>query len=68
VSLIAIVLFIYNGVIVWYEGTILLCGTLVGGYMAAKISRQLPQKQVRGFVIVISIATTLYFFFATYLA
>ncbi|TWX73513.1 sulfite exporter TauE/SafE family protein [Colwellia sp. C1TZA3] len=67
VSLIAIVLFIYNDVIVWYEGTILLCGTLVGGYMAANISRQLPQKKVRGFVIVASVATTLYFFFATYL-
>ncbi|MBA6296021.1 sulfite exporter TauE/SafE family protein [Colwellia sp. MB02u-9] len=68
VSLIAIALFIYNDVIVWYEGTVLLCGTLVGGYMAANISRQLPQKQVRGGVIVISVATTLYFFFATYLA
>ena len=68
VSLIAIALFIYNDLIVWYEGTILLCGTLVGGYMAANISRKLPQKQVRGFVIVISVATTLYFFFATYLA
>ncbi len=31
VSLIAIAMFIYNDVIVWYEGTIILCGTLVGG-------------------------------------
>jgi uncharacterized membrane protein YfcA len=67
VSLIAIALFIYNDVIVWYEGTILLGGTLTGGYVAANISRQLPQKHVRGFVIVASIVTTLYFFFDIYL-
>ncbi|SIS68800.1 sulfite exporter TauE/SafE family protein [Neptunomonas antarctica] len=66
VSLIAIALFIYNDVIAWYEGTIVLCGTLAGGYVAARVSRQLPQKHVRRFVIVASIITTLYFFFDTY--
>jgi uncharacterized membrane protein YfcA len=66
VSLIAIVLFIYNDVIVWYEGTIVLCGTLTGGYVAAHISRHLPQKQVRSFVILASITTTLYFFIDIY--
>lgn len=68
VSLIAIVLFIYNDVIAWYEGTIVLSGTLVGGYVAANVSRKLPQKHVRSFVIVASIATTLYFFFDIYVA
>ncbi len=67
VSLIAIVLFIYKGVIVWYEGTIVLLGTLAGGYVAAHISRQLPQKQVRAFVILASIGITVYFFFDTYM-
>lgn len=66
VSLIAVALFIYNDLIAWYEGTIVLCGTLAGGYVAAYVSRQLPQKQVRRFVIVASIATTLYFFFDIY--
>ena len=66
VSLIAIVLFIYNGVIAWYEGSIVLCGTLAGGYLAANISRNLPQKQVRRFVIFASLATTFYFFFDSY--
>lgn len=66
VSLIAISLFIYNGVIAWYEGTIVLCGTLAGGYVAAHVSRNLPQKQVRNFVILASVATTLYFFIDTY--
>lgn len=66
VSLIAIALFIYNGVIAWYEGTIVLCGTLIGGYVAAQVSRKLPQKQVRRFVIVASVVITLYFFFDIY--
>ena len=66
VSLIAIALFIYNDVIAWYEGSIVLCGTLTGGYIAANVSRKLPQKQVRHFVIVASIATTIYFFFVIY--
>lgn len=66
VSLTAIALFIYNDVIAWYEGSIVLCGTLAGGYAAANVSRQLPQQNVRRFVIVASIATTLYFFFDIY--
>ncbi len=66
VSLIAIALFIYNGVIAWYEGSIVLCGTLIGGYVAAQVSRQLPKKHVRRFVIVASVAITLYFFFDIY--
>ena len=66
VSLIAIALFIYNDVIAWYEGSIVLCGTLAGGYVAANVSRQLPQKYIRQFVIVASITTTVYFFFDIY--
>jgi uncharacterized membrane protein YfcA len=66
VSLIAIALFIYHDVIAWYEGTIVLVGSLAGGYVAAHISRQIPQKHIRSFVIVASIATTLYFFFDIY--
>jgi len=66
VSLIAIVLFIDNDVIAWYEGTIVLCGTLSGGYIADNLSRQLSQNYVRRVVIAASITTTLYFFFDTY--
>jgi len=66
VSLIAITLFIYNDIIAWFEGTIVLCGTLVGGYVSANLSRQLPQKKVRVFVILASISITLFFFFDVY--
>ena len=66
VSLIAIALFIYNDVIAWHEGTFVLLGTLVGGYVAAHVSRQLPQAYVRNFVIVASCGITGYFFYAIY--
>lgn len=66
VSIIAIVLFIHDGVIAWYEGTLVLLGTLSGGYTAAHMSRKLPQHWVRNFVIVASILITLYFFYDVY--
>jgi len=67
VSLIAITLFIYDGIIVWSEGIIVLLGTLVGGYVAAHISRQVPQTYVRTFVIFASISITIYFFYDIYI-
>jgi len=66
VSLIAISLFIYNDLIAWYEGIIVMLGTIVGAYVAAKVSRQLSQQYVRAFVIMASCCITLYFFFDTY--
>ncbi len=66
VSLIAIVVFIVNDVIAWYEGGIVLVGSLLGGYMAARISKHLPQRYVRNFVIIASCCVTVYFFSDTY--
>ncbi len=66
VSLIAIVLFMLEGEIDWYYGTVVLFGTLAGGYYAAHFSRQLPQVWVRTFVIIASCAITVYFFYDVY--
>lgn len=66
VSLIAIALFIYHGVIAWYEGSIVLIGTLTGGYIAAHLSRNIPQQYVRNFVILVSALITAYFFQEVY--
>lgn len=66
VSLIAIALFIYDGVIAWYDGFIVLAGTLVGGYLAAHIAKRLSQQTVRVFVMVVSCSITLYFFWDIY--
>jgi len=66
VSIVAIALFVHDGVIVWYAGTVLLLGTLAGGYFSARLSRRLPQHLVRGFVIFASCVITVYFFYDTY--
>jgi uncharacterized membrane protein YfcA len=68
VSIVAIALFVHDGVISWYAGTVLLLGTLAGGYSAAHLSRRLPQQMVRRFVIFASSAITVYFFYDTYLS
>lgn len=66
ISLIAIALFIYNGVIAWHEGISVLLGTLVGGYVAAHISRKLSQKHLRAFIVMVSCGITSYFFIDMY--
>ena len=66
VSLIAIALFIAEGAIACREGMIVLLGTVAGGYIAAHISRQIPQMFVRGFVILAGSLMTLWFFVITY--
>lgn len=68
VSLSAIALFIYKGEIAWFEGCVVLIGTLVGGYFAARISRQIPQVYVRNFVILAGVCITAYFFYDIYVA
>lgn len=66
VSLIAIALFIYTDSIAWQEGAIVLVGTLTGGYIAARISRTVPETYVRAFVIAVSTGITAYFFYDFY--
>lgn len=41
-------------------------GTLTGGYIATRISRQGSQLYVRNFVILAGTSITLYFFYDTY--
>ena len=67
VSLIAIFIFIVDGVIAWYEGSMVLLGSLAGGYLAAHYSRRLSQAHVRKIVVFISVLITTYYFYEYYL-
>ena len=66
VALIAVVLFAVQGAIAWYEGSVMLLGTLTGGYVAARIARKLPDQYVRTFVTLMCIVITAYFFVDVY--
>lgn len=63
VSLIAVVIFLVDGIVAWYEGSVVLLGSLAGGYLAAQYSRSLSQAHVRISVIIISILITTYYFY-----
>ncbi len=66
VSIIAVILFIFEGTIAWQPGLAVLAGTVTGGAIAANISRHLPQNIVRNFVILASICITGWFFYDVY--
>lgn len=66
VSIIAIVLFVYDDVIAWHEGGVVMVGTLLGGYVAATVSKRLAQQHIRTFVIFTSCVITGYFFYDIY--
>ena len=62
VSLTAIAIFIGQDAIAWRQGGAVLLGTLLGGYLAARVSRRLPEQWVRGAVAVTSCVVTAYYF------
>lgn len=66
ISLIAIIIFMLNDSIAWYEGIIVLIGSLIGGYVAAHYSQRMSDQIIRKIVIVVSCSMTVYFFNETY--
>lgn len=68
VSLTAILVFVLDGSIDWPRGIVVMLGTLSGGYAAARVSRNVPQQYVKGFVAVSSVLMTTYFFYDVYWA
>jgi uncharacterized membrane protein YfcA len=59
---IAVATFVIAGAVAWPEAAIMLVGAIIGGYAGAATARKLDQKLVRGFVIAVGCAMTLYFF------
>lgn len=67
ISLVAIVLFVRAGSIAWLAGISVMLGTLIGSYVAARISRRVSPEAVRVTVIVIGVAVTAFYFQQVYL-
>ncbi len=66
VSICAVFVFIADDKIAWFEGTLVLVGSLAGGYLSARLAKKLDQSHVRNFVIVLSTVITAYFFYDVY--
>ena len=64
ISACAIVFFIVNDMISWYETGILLAGTLTRDYAAEHLSKKIPALWIRRAIILSSSGITLYFFIA----
>ncbi len=59
---IAIVPFIFAGVIVWQQAIIMAVGGSLGSYVAARFARKIRPQIVRRFVALVAIGMTVYFF------
>jgi uncharacterized membrane protein YfcA len=59
---IAILAFIFKGVIYWKHAGVMLAGALIGGYYGAYLAQKMKPEHVRWIVIVIGMGMSAYFF------
>ncbi|HYT34234.1 MAG TPA: TSUP family transporter, partial [Ktedonobacteraceae bacterium] len=59
---VAVVIFVMRGVVVWPQTMLMVVGAIIGGYGGAYFARKIDQRWVRGFVIVVGVSMTIYFF------
>jgi len=63
---VAVVAFIVARAIYWPEAIVMTVGAVLGGYFGAHYAQRLPQAWVRGFVILVGVGMTVYFFVRVY--
>jgi uncharacterized membrane protein YfcA len=63
---VATLTFVLSGAILWPQAAVMTLGAVIGGYLAAHYAQKLPQSWVRGFVIGVGSAMTVYFFVRAY--
>ncbi len=63
---VAAAVFVVKGAIYWPHAVVMIAGALTGGYLGAHYAQKLPQAWVRGFVILVGTAMTVYFFVRAY--
>jgi len=66
VAVVAIVMFGAGDLIAWYQGAVVMAGTVMGGYAAARAVQVVSQIWVRRFIVSVAAAMTLYFFIDVY--
>ena len=59
---VAVIIFVIRGVVVWPQALLMVVGAIIGGYAGAYFARKIDQRWVRGFVIVVGVSMTIYFF------
>jgi uncharacterized protein len=59
---IAVLLFIFAGLVAWPQAVLMSVGGSLGGYVLARFARKLPPRIIRGFVSIVAVGMTTYFF------
>jgi len=59
---VAVIVFILKHAVYWPQALVMISGAALGGYFGAHYSLHLPRAWVRGFVIAVGVAMTIYFF------
>src|SRR5437660_4741812 len=59
---VAVVIFIVRGIVVWPQAIVMVIGALIGGYTGAYFARKIDPRLIRGFVILVGVSMTIYFF------
>lgn len=62
IALVALSIFIWNGLINFEYGTLLAIGTLLGGYTGAKFSRHVPSHTVHNIAVILGVLIVIYLF------
>jgi uncharacterized membrane protein YfcA len=63
---VAVVAFVISRAIFWPQALVMTAGSLLGGITSAYYAQKLPQSWIRGFVILVGAAMTVYFFVRGY--
>lgn len=66
VASIAVIRFALSGAIAWYEGSLVFVGSLIGGYVAARLAKHIPHKLLSRGIIIYGIIITMIFFWRAY--
>jgi uncharacterized protein len=59
---IAVLLFIFAGLVAWPQAVLMSIGGSLGGYVLARFARKLPPQLIRWFVSIVAVGMTTYFF------
>ncbi len=66
INLVAVVVFIVKGVVVWKIALVMVAASILGGYLAARIARKLNRSLVRVLVSIIGLGLAGYYFVVQY--
>jgi uncharacterized protein len=59
---VAVITFIAARAVYWPQALVIVAGAVLGGYFGAHYSQRLPERWVRGFVLLVGAGMTVYFF------